>query len=137
MWQPDTQGKFLWVDPALADFAAWLGVGEPLSESDKAEMIVASELLRRHERRLWEGLSAPRNVFTWKSSGGNEVDFLAINPALKIRLPFEVKFQSSVSDWDFQVMERAFHSGTIISKNTTHGRPKSRAISIAEFLREV
>jgi predicted AAA+ superfamily ATPase len=132
---PKKDRKFLWIDPALADFAAWMGAGEPAGEPEKAEMVVAAELLRRYERRLWEGLSAPRNVFTWKSSGGNEIDFLVLNPARKIRAPYEVKFQAEISDWDFQIMERAFQSGTLLTKNITRAREKSRAVALAEFLR--
>ncbi|PWU19969.1 MAG: hypothetical protein C5B49_05010 [Bdellovibrio sp.] len=131
---PRKNRKFLWIDPALADFAAWLGAGDPAQEADKSEMAVAAQLLRRYERRTWEGLSAPRNVFTWKSSGGNEVDFLVIDRGRKILAPYEVKYQSSVSNWDFQVMERAFGRGTLVSKNDSRTRPKGQAIPLAEFL---
>lgn len=132
---PRKDRKYVWIDPALADFAAWLGVGQVAQDAEKIEMIVGAELLRRHERRLWEGLSAPRNIFTWKSSGGNEIDFLQIHAAEKIKNPFEIKYQNEISDWDFQVMERAFHRGLLITKHTNQQRPKSRATCIADFLR--
>jgi predicted AAA+ superfamily ATPase len=93
-----------------------------------------SHLLQKNERRLWEGLSAPRNVFTWKSGNGNEIDFLVVDRAKKRMEPYEVKYQETVSDWDFQVSDRAFGKATIISKITSKVRPKGAALPLHIFL---
>lgn len=130
---PKKDRKFLWIDPALAFSGLWLRAGEEPKEAYLAEIAVCSELLRRFEARLFEGLSAPRNVYTWKSSGGNEIDFLVIDTLRKIRYPIEVKWQSNVSDWDFQVMERAFGTGTIVTPGFEKKRPKAIATSFERF----
>ena len=131
---PRKDRKFLWIDPSLGSLAEWLGQGEPASEAVRAEWAVGSELLRRYEVRLWEGLSAPRNLFTWKSSSGNEIDYLVINKAKKFFLPVEVKYQQSISDWDFQVMERAFKKGELVTPNFSKMRLLARALPLHEFL---
>lgn len=131
---PRKDKKLLWIDPALGFLAEWLGQGEPASEAVRAEWAVGAELLRRNEKRIWEGLSAPRNVFTWKSSGGNEIDFLVHNKAEHLSFPVEVKYQKSISDWDFQVMERAFKKGILVTPNVSKTRPLAKAVPIAEFL---
>jgi predicted AAA+ superfamily ATPase len=133
---PKKDRKFLWIDPALGDFAFWLKQGEKISDSSKAEMAVGAELLRRYEFRLWEGLSAPRNVFTWKSKTGNEVDFLVVDKSQRRRDPFEVKYQEQISDWDFQVMEKAFGKGILITKLPSRHRPHSQALGLESFLLE-
>jgi predicted AAA+ superfamily ATPase len=97
---------------------------------------VGAELLRRYERRLFEGLSAPRNVFTWKSSSGNELDYLIVDRAKKILFPVEVKYQNSISDWDFQVAEKAFGRGLIVSKTAEVVREKAQAVGMSSFLFE-
>lgn len=132
---PKKDRKFVWVDPALGLLPTWIAQGSALDEAGRAEGCVGIELLRRHEIRLWEGLAAPRNVFTWKSTSGKEVDFLVVDPSRKLALPIEVKYQESVSDWDFQVVERAFGSGIIVTKSETRARPKARAVSLGEFLK--
>lgn len=129
--------KLLWVDTALSDFSHWLGHGVEAAVADRAEWVVGAELLRRYERRLWEGLSAPRNVFTWKSSGGNEIDYLIIDQARKMKLPVEVKYQTQIVDWDFQVMERAFGTGLLITRDDARIRAKSRAVPLREWLLSV
>ncbi|HLG20883.1 MAG TPA: ATP-binding protein [Bdellovibrionota bacterium] len=131
---PKKDRKLFWVDPALGFLAAWLGQGDAASEAAKAEWAVGAELLRRYEKRIWEGLSAPRNVFTWKSSGGNEIDYLVLNRTEKIVLPVEVKYRQSISDWDFQVMERAFKKGLLVTKDFSKKRPLARALPLHEFL---
>jgi len=103
-------------------------------EAARAEWAVGAFLLRKYEVRLWEGLSAPRNVFTWKSSSGNEIDFLLVDKSQKLLLPIEVKYQSSISDWDFQVIERAFGKGITVTKSLDRKRSKSEAISLAKFI---
>jgi len=122
------------VDPALGELPAWLRQGEPLGEAARAEATVGLELLRRYEARLFEGLAAPRNVFTWKSSSGNEVDFLVLDKSRKLVLPVEVKYQETISDWDFQVMERAFGKGILVTKASARERPKAHALPLADFL---
>jgi predicted AAA+ superfamily ATPase len=131
---PKKDRKLLWIDPALGQMAAWLRVGEPASEPARAEWAVGAELLRRFEVRMWEGLSAPRNVYTWKSSSGNEIDFLVVDRTAKLKLPVEVKYQNTISDWDFQIMERAFGKGWIVTAATNKKRPKAEARGIQSFL---
>jgi predicted AAA+ superfamily ATPase len=131
---PKKDRKFLWADPALGELPAWLRQGEPLAEAARAEASVGVELLRRYEARLFEGLSAPRNVFTWKSTSGNELDFLVIDKSRKLVLPVEVKYQETISDWDFQVIERAFGKGILVTKATARQRPKAHARPLADFL---
>jgi predicted AAA+ superfamily ATPase len=132
---PKKDRKLLWVDPGLGDLPRWLHQAEALREPERAETSVGVELLRRYEARLFEGLSAPRNVFTWRSASGNEVDFLVIDRSRRLLLPVEVKYQEAISDWDFQVVERAFGKGTLVTKHTARERPKARALPLADFLR--
>jgi predicted AAA+ superfamily ATPase len=126
--------KFVWVDPALGQLANSLGQGDAPSIGTVAEHLVGVQLLRNQELRLFEGLSAPRNVFTWKSTGGNEIDFLSVNRTKKSLMPIEVKYQAGISDWDFQIMERAFGRGILVSRDTAKQRIKSHATPLEDFL---
>ncbi len=131
---PKKDKKFLWIDPSLSQLAPWTSQGSQLSTDTLCEIAVNKSLLITNERRLFEGLSAPRNVFTWKSSSGKEIDFLVVNLKEKTFLPVEVKYQNNVSDWDFQTMERAFGCGIIVTKNQNLTRQKSRGIPIELYL---
>jgi predicted AAA+ superfamily ATPase len=130
---PKKDKKLVWIDPALGFLGAHLRTAEPALEATRAEHAVGSALLRAYESRLFEGLSAPRQVFTWKSSSGNEIDYLVVDRSRHLRAPFEVKWQRSLSDWDFQVMERAFGAGTIVTPSVTRARPKGEAVDFATF----
>ena len=129
--------KFIWIDPALGFLGQHLQQGEAAPEDQRVEWCVGAELIRRFEVRLWEGLSAPRNVYTWKSSGGNEIDFLLVNKTAKLLFPVEVKFQKTISDWDFQILERAFQKGWIVTPDTDRKRPKSEALSFGKFCHRI
>ena len=131
---PKKDRKFGWIDPSLGFLAKWLRQGTESDEAARAEWTVGAELLRRFEARLFEGLSAPRNVFTWKSSGGNEIDFLIVDKSKRLVFPVEVKYQNSISDWDFQIIERAFGKGVLVTPNFHKERIKSKAVSLEEFL---
>lgn len=130
---PKKDRKWLWVDPAFAEYPAWTGVGKKLLEADRAEMAIGIELISRHELRQWEGLSSPRNIFTWKSSSGNEIDFLVVNTSKGLKEPFEVKYQNQIKDWDFQVLEKSFGKGTLLTWNQSRTREKSRAFPAGEW----
>ncbi|MBI4602021.1 MAG: ATP-binding protein [Planctomycetes bacterium] len=129
---PKKNRKFLWIDPALGYLAPWLRQGE----AARAEWLVGAALLRQFEARLWEGLSSPRNVFTWKSKAGNEVDYLVVDRSRRLLFPVEVKHQRAIADWDFQVMERAFGKGLLVTPEVDRERPRSRAVTLERFLRE-
>ena len=130
---PKKDRKWIWVDPALAEYPAWTGVGKGLTEADRAEMAVGIELIQRHEMRKWEGLSAPRNIFTWKSSSGNEVDFLVVQVAKGLRAPYEVKYQNQIKEQDFQVMERSFGKGTLLTVDQSRKKDKSHVVPTGEW----
>ena len=131
---PKKEKKLTWVDPALGSFASWTKQGESLDSPARAELVVGIELIKRHEMRLWEGLSAPRNVFTWKSKSGSEIDFLVVDRSKKLTYPIEVKFQNEISNSDFIVMEKAFGKGLLVTKNDTRKREKSSSVKLSEFL---
>jgi len=131
---PKKDRKLVWVDPALSALPAFIKQGEPAREADKVEWLVAVEILRRREARIWEGLSAPRNVFTWKSASGKEIDFLIVDKSKKTRFPVEVKYQNQISDWDFQVMEQAFGRGIMVTKTVEKTRAKSHCVPVTDFL---
>ena len=76
-------------------------------------------------------------MFTWKSSGGNEVDYLVVDRSRRLRVPVEVKWQREVSDWDFQVIERAFGAGTIVTPSITRARAKAEALDFATLAARV
>ena len=133
---PKKDRKFVWIDSSLGYLASWLRTGPEPDEATLAEWAVGSALLRESEVRLWEGLSAPRNVFTWKSSSGNEIDFLIVDRSKGVRFPVEVKYQQTVSDWDFQVLERAFGKGCLVTREESRSRPKARAVMLDEFLQK-
>jgi predicted AAA+ superfamily ATPase len=126
--------KFAWVDPVWSGFAQWLGTGTSNPPTDRAEWAVGQHLLRQFELRLWEGLSAPRQVFTWKSRSGHEIDYLVIHVPKKIQFPVEVKIQNSISEWDFQVMEKSFGKGILVSLKDSRQRPLTQGIPLHEFL---
>lgn len=134
---PKKDRKLVWVDPAFGLMAEYLGQGKRAISATQAEWVVGVELLRCYEHRLWEGLSSPRNVFTWRSSSGKEIDYLVIDKSKALKFPVEVKFQSSVSDWDFQVMERAFGTGLLVTAGTSYTRLKSKSLDLLTFAAEL
>ena len=131
---PKKDRKFIWIDPALSYLASSQGQGPQWDEASRAESVVFAALLKKYERRLWEGLSAPRNVFTWKSSSGKEIDALVVDRSENLLAPVEVKWQNSISDWDTQVIERAFGTGVIVSKDTSFRRAKSEVMPLTSYL---
>jgi len=126
--------KLVWMDPALAHLAAWANVGERPSASVLAEQAVGAALIRQWEPALSEGVAFNRVVFTWKSASGKEVDYLVVPGFKQPPFPVEVKYQSSITSWDFQVMERAFGRGMLVTQSTHADRPKSLARPLADFL---
>ena len=132
---PKKDRKFLRIDPALGFLAQALRQGPANDEAARAEWAVGAILLKEFEARLFEGLSAPRNIFTWKSSSGNEVDYLVMDRSRSLVLPVEVKWQASVSDWDFQSVERAFGKGYLVTPGLRKERSKATALPLAEFER--
>ena len=133
---PKKNRRFIWIDPAFGYLAPWLRQGEAAPEAARAEWVVGAALLKEFEERLWEGLSSPRNVFTWRSKAGNEIDYLIVDRSRRLVFPVEVKYQRSITDWDFQVMERAFGKGLMVTPEIDRERSKSRAVSLAVFLRD-
>ncbi|MGK5082877.1 ATP-binding protein [Bdellovibrionota bacterium FG-1] len=131
---PRKDRKFHWVDPSLAYLASWLRVGEPPLPEALAEYSVGSALIRELEPRLWEGLASPKQVYTWKSKAGKEIDFLWVDRSIKMRFPIEVNFQDSVSDWDFQSIEQGFGKGILVTRCFSKNRPNAKAISLKQFL---
>ena len=134
---PKKDRKFIWIDPALSYLASSQGQGPRWDEASRAESVVFAALLKKYERRLWEGLSAPRNVFTWKSSSGKEIDALVVDRSENLLAPVEVKWQNSISDWDTQVIERAFGTGVIVSKDTSFRRAKSEVMPLTSYLNSI
>lgn len=128
--------KFIWADPALTYLAHGLGQGLMPTMDSIAEQTVGLHLIRQFELRLFEGLSSPRQVFTWKSKNGNEIDFLIVNRAKKLTFPVEVKFQNEITSSDFQSIEKAFGQGIVVSKKTSVDREKSRAFTMDTFLKQ-
>jgi predicted AAA+ superfamily ATPase len=126
--------KLHWVDPSLAYLGYSTKQAEVPEASTIVESVVGTELLRRHEYRLFEGVSSPRNVFTWKSSAGNEIDFLVIDRSQKLIMPIEVKYQNQIQTSDFMSMEKAFHKGILVTKSYGQTRPLSKAVSLEDFL---
>jgi len=61
---PKRDRKLIWIDPALAFVPYWLRQAPRPQRPALIELAVGSELLRRHEGRLFEGLAAPRTMFT-------------------------------------------------------------------------
>ena len=80
------------------------------------EGAVAAHLLRNFEHRLFEGFGSLENVFYWRSARGNEVDFVVLHG--ESLLPVEVKYQSSISRFDYSTMKRSFGKGILVTKNT-------------------
>lgn len=131
---PRKDRKWIWCDGALAHLPLHVRQGEAPTEASLAEWAVGVELMRRYEARLFEGLSAPRNVFTWKSSGGNELDFLVIDRSKKMRIPVEVKWQGATSSWDFRVMQKAFKEGVLVTQKDRFESGLCKALPADEYL---
>ncbi|MGK5089793.1 hypothetical protein WDW86_19760, partial [Bdellovibrionota bacterium FG-2] len=87
---------------------AWIPGNEPLPEG---AVYVGIEPLKRGPIR-WDG---------------------TVDKSRKLLFPVEVKSQQSISDWDFQVLERAFGKGWLITPDTNRVRPKSEALSLENF----
>ncbi|MCB0317647.1 MAG: ATP-binding protein [Bdellovibrionales bacterium] len=111
---PRKARKFLWSDPAFRYYSEYLELGDELDDDVIAESVLGLELLRRYENRLQFGLSSPSKVFTWKGGKGKEIDFLVIKK--KASFPYELKYQSSISEWDYKTMKKVFNFGTLITK---------------------
>ncbi len=122
--------KFVRIDPALGYLAESLHQGVANDEATRAEWAVGALLLKHFEARLFEGLTGPRNVFTWKSSSGNEVDYLVIDRSQKLMLPVEVKWQKEVAPSEHQTMEKAFGKGILVTPSLPYQRPKSTAVPL-------
>jgi len=120
--------KLLWIDPVLFQLSTSARAQEPAI----VEGVVGSELLRRFEGSLFEGFYQPRNVYTWKSRAGKEIDFLVVSG--KTRFPVEVKWQDQVSPWDLISMEQAFKSGVCVSKKDSPIGNCTRVLSAESFL---
>ncbi len=58
-----------------------------------------------------------------------------VDKSRKLLFPVEVKDQRSISDWDFQVLERAFGKGWLITPDINLVRPKSEAMSLEQFFK--
>jgi len=117
---PRKARKFLWFDPAFRSLAHILGRGPIVDEAAIAESVVGAELIRRYEAYPHHGYSNLDGVFTWKSSTGHEVDFIAATDRLKSNknlLPVEVKYKNSISEWDWKVLEKSFGKGILVTKN--------------------
>ncbi len=132
---PKKDRKFLWVDPALGKLSKFLEQGEAWVPAACAEILVSTHLIRLFETRIFEGLSSPRSVFTWKSQSGNDIDFLVVNRGKKFTFPVEVKYQNSISDWDFVSIERGFKAGGfLVTKKFEKMRDRHRALPLSDFL---
>jgi predicted AAA+ superfamily ATPase len=131
---PKKDRKLVWMDPALAHLAAWCKAGEIPEQASLAEHVAGAHLLRNWEPFLGEGVAWNRSVFTWRSAKGNEIDYLIVPEPKSKPFPVEVKYQSTITDWDFQSMERAFGKGILVTKDTAKSRPKSQALPLAQFL---
>jgi predicted AAA+ superfamily ATPase len=122
--------KFIWIDPAFTFLAQHLAQGESSSSASRAEQLVGVQLLRQKEIRLYEGLSAPRQIFTWKSKNGNEIDYLYVNKSEKTLFPVEVKYQNSISAGDLMQLDKAFHKGIVVTKNAVENQVVNQNVQV-------
>lgn len=111
---PKKPRKLYWIDPLIPASIAEDGIGQRLEEPAIVEFIVAFELARKYETNLWEGLNQFRNVYLWRDSRGNEIDFVIWQEQKKA---IEVKWQATVSEWDTKQIEKTFGGGILICKD--------------------
>lgn len=136
---PKKNRKFLWFDPAFRCLAHSLRRGPIIDDAAVVESIVGAELIRRYEMFAYHGYSVLDSVFTWKSSNNHEIDFVAaIRHAQGHRdlLPIEVKFQNSISEWDWQVLKKSFASGVLVTKDSDleTNDSKIKVVGLERFL---
>ena len=114
---PNKGKKFYFSDPLILNLAAReAGVAMLRDHGKSVEALVAIHLIRKFEKRIFEGLGNVQSVFYWRSSKGKEVDFVVLHE--ERFLPVEVKFQSIISRSDYSTMKRTFGRGILVTKNT-------------------
>ena len=79
------------------------------------EAVVSIHLIRKFEKRIFEGLSNIEKVFYWKSTKGKEVDFVVLHEDRFV--PVEVKFQNIITRSDYSIMKRTFGRGILVTKD--------------------
>jgi hypothetical protein len=136
---PKKARKFLWFDPSFGSLVYSLRRGPLADDATVVESIVGAELIRRYETFPHHGFSNLDSIFTWKGTSGYEVDFVAARDRAKRHknlLPVEVKYQNSISEWDWQTLLRSFGDGVLVTKEKTSGLPASKILlqSLEEFL---
>jgi predicted AAA+ superfamily ATPase len=113
--------------------------GPLLDDVAVAESAVGAELIRRYETFPQYGYSSLDAVFTWKGAGGHEIDFVAATDRMhghKQVLPVEVKYQNSISEWDWKPLEKSFGKGMLVTKEKVSVRQDGgvRVVGLRDFL---
>lgn len=109
---PRKPRKLYFIDPLIPTAILDDELGIAVSEAAIVESLVAFELMRKHEKNLWEGLNQVRNVNLWRDSRGGEIDFVIHNIDA-----VEIKWQNEVSPWDAVQLNKTFGKGTLLCKS--------------------
>jgi uncharacterized protein len=78
---------------------------------------VGAHLIRNFEPGSYQGFSNIEKTFYWKSTKGNEIDFILSNPKDNI-IPIEFKYQNIINPVDYITIKKSFRKGVVVSKNT-------------------
>ena len=113
---PNKGKKFYFPDPLILNLAA-REAGLPMlrGQAKAVEAAVGIHLIRKFEKRIFEGLGNIEKVFYWRSTKGKEIDFVALHE--DTFFPVEVKFQSSIMRSDYSTMKRTFGRGILVTKD--------------------
>jgi len=113
---PNKGKKFYFSDPLILNLAGREAGVPMLQDLGKAvEAVVSIHLIRKFEKRIFEGLGNIEKVFYWKSTKGKEVDFVVLHEDRFV--PVEVKFQNIITRSDYSIMKRTFGRGILVTKD--------------------
>jgi predicted AAA+ superfamily ATPase len=120
-------------DPLVAHLPHHVVPGVPIpDETALTEAVLAMALFRTREVSLQEAFSVPRSLFYWKSSAGNEIDFLSGEPSRWV--PVESKYAGRITGQDRLKIRNGFQRGLIASRNTLDLEDPVRAIPVPVLL---
>ena len=131
---PNKNKKIYPFDPIFYTVMNYLGgFTKPYDNLPRViEGVCGALLLRNFEKNIYRGLSGLENTYYWKSSKGKEIDFIVNvgnNP-----LAIEIKYQETLSPFDYITITKTFGEGLVLSKNTFAHDKKIIILPVWAFL---
>lgn len=125
--------KLYLVDPLLGSIPKALQPGAVTATTPAiVENVVGMALYRAGEREIVESFGFPQSLFYWRSSQGNEVDF--VSGLRSQRIPVEVKYQQTITGSDRLVIRNSFGKGLLLSRESVDLDDPVRVIPVPLLL---